>query len=483
MRLTITKEIYKLGEYSMINKLKAGLLDFIADIKGEIEDSGSIWLIMGAFVLTLIALPLCVVYILLLKPIYKTIRMLFETPILGIRKAFMKYFLSDKYKEEQRDKAFERKKALDSLLLPDSKWKKFDEWENWPDAYVIDKIAIYANEGRTLVYVDERVTDFNIPKEVENIYCRCFAYCHKLKHVVFPQTLKRIGEKAFYECVSLEEITIPESVYILDKEIFKNCTSLKHVVLPKQTTEIPSKMFENCRTLAAFRLPESVKVIYNEAFRNCLSLNQVDTNNQLEVIQEKAFENCISLRKFIMPETVRYVESGFLNGCHSLLHIHLSSQIKDFGGSFCEECWSINKISMPVDEKMKSYAKEKWAEFGDKIDISISENPIPESMFWMKDNALYFGIPRLTSVCLMLCFTKEEEFLIPSFVTNIKEMAFSSCKELRSLRMSSDIIASADPWGMNKVTYSFIYEHWPQVEHIVFDDSLKHTKYAFGLIG
>ena len=83
----------------------------------------------------------------------------------------------------------------------------------------------------------------------------------------------------------------------------------------------------------------------------------------------------------------------------------------------------------------------------------------------------------------MLCFTKEKEFVIPSFVTNIKEMAFSSCKELRTLRMSPDIITSADPWGINKVTYGYIYEHWPQVENVVFDDSLKHTKYAFGLIG
>ena len=151
-------------------------------------------------------------------------------------------------------------------------------------------------------------------------------------------------------------------------------------------------------------------------------------------------------------------------------------------GSCCRDCWSINQFSMPVYEDMISYAKKNWEEYGDKIDISTSENPIPETRFWTMGDSLYFGIPRLTSVCLVFCFTKDTEYSIPSFVTNVKRDAFTSCKNLRTLRLSPYIKASDDPWESKTISYDFIYENWTQIEDIIFDETLKHSKYAFGLI-
>ena len=162
-----------------------------------------------------------------------------------------------------------------------------------------------------------------------------------------------------------------------------------------------------------------------------------------------------------MPNTVRSCSEGMFNGCHSLQHIHFSSQIKDFGGSCCRDCWSISQFSMPVNEDMISYAKKHWEENADEIDISTSENPIPETMFWTMGDSLYFGIPR---------------------VTNVKRDAFTSCKNLRTLRLSPYIKASDDPWESKSVSYDFIYENWIQIENIIFDETLKNSKYAFGLI-
>ena len=73
------------------------------------------------------------------------------------------------------------------------------------------------------------------------------------------------------------------------------------------------------------------------------------------------------------------------------------------------------------------------------------------------------------------------EKLSADFRTNIKRDAFTSCKNLRTLRLSPFIKASDDPWEPNNISYDFIYEYWPQIENIVFDETLKNTKYAFGL--
>ena len=466
----------------MLGKIKKKWIDLKASIIKEVEDMGGMKIFLIALILTILYTPFLLVNELLIKPVYRTIRMIIDAPRLGMKKAHMKYFHSDDYQKEQWRKERKEKEGLDNQLLPGNRQKKFDDWENWPDVYVVDKIAIYAAGGRTLIYVDERVKEFDIPEGVENIYHRCFACCNAMKRISLPSTVKRIGKRAFFSCVSLKEINIPQSVSIIDEGVFMNCSSLEHIDLPPQIIEIPAQTFCHCRKLRYIKLPEDLRSIKTEAFRRCYALERIDTNEKLEIIEKKAFEDCRSLKEFIMPNTVRSCSEGMFNGCHSLQHIHFSSQIKDFGGSCCRDCWSINQFSMPVYEDMISYAKKNWEEYGDKIDISTSENPIPETRFWTMGDSLYFGIPRLTSVCLVFCFTKDTEYSIPSFVTNVKRDAFTSCKNLRTLRLSPYIKASDDPWESKTISYDFIYENWTQIEDIIFDETLKHSKYAFGLI-
>lgn len=466
----------------MLGKIKKKWIDLKASIIKEVEDMGGMKIFLIALILTILYTPFLLVNELIIKPVYRTIRMIIDAPRLGMKKAHMKYFHSDDYQKEQWRKERKEKEGLDNQLLPGNRQKKFDDWENWPDAYVVDKIAIYAAGGRTLIYVDERVKEFDIPEGVENIYHRCFACCDAMKRISLPSTVKRIGKRAFFSCVSLKEINIPQSVSIIDEGVFMNCSSLEHIDLPPQIIEIPAQTFCHCKKLRYIKLPENLRSIKTEAFRRCYALERIDTNEKLEIIEKNAFEDCRSLKEFIMPNTVRSCSEGMFNGCHSLQHIHFSSQIKDFGGSCCRDCWSINQFSMPVYEDLISYAKKNWEEYGDKIDISTSENPIPETRFWTMGDSLYFGIPRLTSVCLVFCFTKDTEYSIPSFVTNVKRDAFTSCKNLRTLRLSPYVKASDDPWESKTVSYDFIYENWTQIEDIIFDETLKHSKYAFGLI-
>ena len=94
-------------------------------IKNEIEDTGGIKIFMLALLLTILFIPFLFVYEVIVKPIYRIIRMMIDAPRLGMKKAHMKYFHSNDYQKEQREKEREEKKALDSQLLPNSRQKKF----------------------------------------------------------------------------------------------------------------------------------------------------------------------------------------------------------------------------------------------------------------------------------------------------------------------------------------------------------------------
>ena len=233
----------------MIDYFEKELIKVNDYLKDEIEDVGGIKIFLLALLLTILFIPFGILYYLILQPIYRSIRMIIDAPRLGMKKAHMKYFHSDDFRKEQWKEEREEKEALDSQLLPDSRQKKFEDWENWPDAYVVDKVAIYAAGGRTLVYVDERVEEFDVPEGVENIYHRCFACCDAMKRISLPSSIKRIGKRAFFSCVSLKEINIPKSVSIIDEAIFMNCSSLEYIDLPPQIREIPARTFCQCRKL------------------------------------------------------------------------------------------------------------------------------------------------------------------------------------------------------------------------------------------
>lgn len=466
----------------MISYIRSKWLELKEYFRDEISEMGGIHIFVIATIIFLIALPFLLLYYCLLEPAYKSVRMLIEAKELGLKESYRKQFHADEYEREKRDKKRKAEKA--KPLITDGIYKRFQDIKNWPDAYAVDDIAIYGAEGRVLLFVSENAKEFVVPEGVVNVYHRCFANCHSLKAVKLPSSIKRIGKKAFKNCISLEDISIPESVTFIGEELFMNCSSLKRATLPSRITEIPTRMFCNCKSLVEIELPEQTKIIETEAFRRCYALEHISLNEQLEIAKKNAFEDCRSLKEFIMPESVKRVSVGEFNGCNALQHIHFSSQVNDFGGSCCHDCWSIKEITMtPFNEEDLDYFRNKWEEYADEVDISKSENPYPKSRFWTMDDALYFGVPRLTNVCLVFCYTKREEYTIPSFVTNIKREAFSSCRNLRTLRLSPFIKAGDDPWGTSDITYGFIYEYWPQVTDIKFDMTLKNTKYAFGLIG
>lgn len=427
--------------------------------------------------LTVILLPFIILFF--------VTRLIIDVYRIGPRLAWWHLWREEKYRkyeglkssrEWRQEQEMKEKMKQDQLKkIPDGIRKKFRDWKDWPGAYVVDKIAVYSQDGHTLLYVDDRVKEFEVPEGVVNIFHRCFYECEALKRVSIPSTVKRIGKMAFFNCVSLKLIKLPESVSFLGEKVFKNCSALVHVSMPSCITEIPSQAFCNCRKLVSFEIPPETRIIGAEAFRRCYGLKRIVPNEKLEVVRDRGFEDCRSLREFIMPESLKFCTVGLFNGCLSLEHFHLSSQIKDFGCSCCLQCYNLRSVTMTRSDSFATFVQKKWREYADEVDINESEMPYPESLFWTMGDTLYFGIPRLTTVCLVFSFSKESEFTIPCFVTNIKRGAFMVCENLRTLRLAPNIKWSSEPFERNEVSYDYIYENWPQIDQVIFDESLKSS--------
>ena len=134
---------------------------------------------------------------------------------------------------------------------------------------------------------------------------KAFYKCEALTDVSFGNALLTVGEKAFYKCTALETIELPETVTEIGNYAFYRCEALKSVALGK-VEHIGNFAFYGDTAITALTLPESLKTIGKQAFRNCKGLTAVVLSSSIETIDQHAFYGCSALTLYvdftILPE-------------------------------------------------------------------------------------------------------------------------------------------------------------------------------------
>lgn len=69
-------------------------------------------------------------------------------------------------------------------------------------------------------------------KELEKIEKDEFACCPLLQHIVFPSTVKVIGEDAFQGCSNLMNVKLCKGLEMIEKDAFAHCTLFKRIIIP-----------------------------------------------------------------------------------------------------------------------------------------------------------------------------------------------------------------------------------------------------------
>lgn len=131
----------------------------------------------------------------------------------------------------------------------------------------------YHIKGDTLI-IDEDVTavkgkDFHTYEE--NYVCVKDKFA-KIKKVIIPDSVTKIGTDAFCDFMSLEDITLPNGITNIEYYAFSGCTSLKSIIIPDNVECLEACAFENCTELSSITLPDSVGVIDVGVFENCKKL-------------------------------------------------------------------------------------------------------------------------------------------------------------------------------------------------------------------
>ena len=76
-----------------------------------------------------------------------------------------------------------------------------------------------------LLNVFKDITEIDIPNSVTKIGFRAFDGCENLQSITIPDGVTEIGSSTFAECKNLQSISIPDSVTEIGQFAFSDCSS------------------------------------------------------------------------------------------------------------------------------------------------------------------------------------------------------------------------------------------------------------------
>jgi len=165
--------------------------------------------------------------------------------------------------------------------------------------------------------------------------------------IIFPSTVKIIGNSDFMDCRSLSSVTIPSSVTEISAWAFYNCSSLTTVTIPTSITKIGSAAFGFCRSLLTINIPPSVTTIGNAAFNGCSSLTSISIPSSVTKISNYAFFGCSALTCISIPSSVTEIGFSTFEHCHLLSSVTIPSSVTAIRRWAFRTCISLTAIVIP----------------------------------------------------------------------------------------------------------------------------------------
>lgn len=196
----------------------------------------------------------------------------------------------------------------------------------------------------------------------------------KITSVTIPNTVRTIGNNAFFGCTELTSVTIPNSVTRIETGAFRNCTNLTTVTIPNSVTRIDKEAFYGCTSLTAVNIPNSVKFLSDELFRGCTSFTSFSIPSTIKGIGRRAFTNCTNLISVEIPSSVQIVGIQAFYGDNNLTLVnnHRTEPQKTYYSTFS----TYGTLHVPTGSADLYREADTWKNFTIVDDLESEDNNI-----------------------------------------------------------------------------------------------------------
>lgn len=212
-------------------------------------------------------------------------------------------------------------------------------------------------EGTIVTSYVGNESNISIPEGITEI-APCAFWCAEFERIYLPDTIIKIGAKAFCRCKKLREIRIPKTVTSIGESVFGECINLEKVELPETITDINEAAFYNCSQLKQINLNDNIRTIGTMSFANCSSLKSINIPALLTKIDVGVFDGC-GFSTLHIPEGVKFIESAAFANNPFLRSAHLPDSLDYIDPSAFVECNKYDTGFVTVYAHSNTYAAEQ----------------------------------------------------------------------------------------------------------------------------
>lgn len=194
-----------------------------------------------------------------------------------------------------------------------------------------------------------------------------------VKEVILPDSVTRIWNYAFYQCVSLQKINL-EKVNYVGEYAFAYCSRLENVAFwsyPYMTV-LNQYAFAQCTSLQAIDLSSAGRMIPKGLCYGCTSLKKVIFPEDLLRIYDRAFYNC-GFEELYLPELVMFLDDSCISHCENLKKFYIPDGyvvVPDDPEQFIN---SEDTVHYVVEGSMIHDTLERWNNEGYNFKIAFVE--------------------------------------------------------------------------------------------------------------
>ncbi|MGB0744991.1 MAG: leucine-rich repeat protein, partial [Opitutales bacterium] len=209
-----------------------------------------------------------------------------------------------------------------------------------------------------------------------------------------------------------------------------------------------------------------VEIVENQGINHYGDLVIPDSIEGLPVtrIGDAAFKDQ-TIETVVIPDSVRFIGDDAFYRCEELTSVYLSKNLSEIGDRAFYDCEGLMQLSLPASLRIMGSAAFRYCS-------NLSSIPLPDGLHSMGDYV--FANTAITSLEVPMSIdripafaysgTSLSEIAIPSHVVEIGEHAFSSCQQVRSLDLGTNVSRIGE--------YAFSGCH--SLSAVVIPDNVKH---------
>ena len=256
-----------------------------------------------------------------------------------------------------------------------------------------------------------------------------------ISRIILPQSVTKIGEQAFYNCVGLVgNLNLPEGLKEIDNHAFTHCSGLTgSLSLPAGLIKIGIGAFASCRGFTgSLTLPPELAIIEGYAFRSCTGFSgSLNFSPGLTTIEEFAFADCSGFTNSLtLPDGLTTIgERAFLHCSGFTGDLIIPDKVTTIGGSAFYGCSGLIG-SLILSDGLTTIGREAFRDSGFTGNLII-----PDGVTTIGYSGFY-GCSGFTG-----------NLIIPDGVTTIGNHAFGSCTGFKGNLILSEDLKTIGGWA------------------------------------